>query len=213
APLQAVVLYAGAPMANASISVADLPPPAGLGTSCAGGVSLGAGEGAAVICTGASITGRYVSVSAPGRVSLCRVQVLPLAGNAALGKRVSSSQGSGGNPGALVDGDAQNGACTTVVSNAGLVAWLTVDLGYSAAVSTVVLANGDSTFVADLSVRLGDLPVVVGTENPVCAAAVSALPRTRVPIECVATGRYLTFYRALRQASDMYLCQAFVYLS
>ncbi len=41
------------------------------------------------------LQGRYVSISAQSRVSLCVVEVYPLVGNAALGKQTTASAGTG----------------------------------------------------------------------------------------------------------------------
>jgi hypothetical protein len=61
--------------------------------------------------------------------------------------------------------------------------------------------------------RLGNKPVVLGSENPVCSQAQTLGSRKISPIQCLGSGRYLTLYRKLDQASDMYICQVLVYLS
>lgn len=77
-------------------------------------------------------------------------------GNAALGKPTSASAGTGDatQSSQVVNGNMANTACATVVSGTDLSAWITVDLGYEAAVETVVVQNGFSDFLNnDLYIR------------------------------------------------------------
>ena len=111
-----------------------------------------------------------------------------------------------------------NTVCATVVSGADLAAWITIDLGYEAAVETVVVQNGFSRFQNDLYVRLGNAPTPTGAENEVCSQPQTLPERGTLPIQCTrnnapATGRYLTIYRQGEQASDMYICQVRVFLA
>jgi hypothetical protein len=88
-------------------------------------------------------------------VALCAVEVFPAVGNAALGKPTSASAGTGDSTQSsqVVNGNVANTACATVVSGADLGAWISVDLGYEAAVEAVVVQNGYSSFANDLYVR------------------------------------------------------------
>ncbi len=67
--------------------------------------------------------------------------------------------------------------------------------------------------------RLGNTPVVVGNENPVCSQGQTLASRNTLPIQCTgpgggpALGRFLTLYRKINQASDMYICQVLAFLS
>ncbi len=103
-----------------------------------------------------AMQGRYVSISAATRVSLCVVEVYPLVSNAALGKRTTASGPStDAAQGQVVNGRIDNQQCAQVMSGANLAAWITIDLGYEAAVETVVVVNGLSKFTNDLYIRCG----------------------------------------------------------
>lgn len=105
--------------------------------------------------------GRYVSISAATRVSLCVVEVYPLVSNAALGKRTTASGPStDAAQSQVVNGRIDNQQCAQVMSGTNLAAWITIDLGYEAAVETVVVVNGLSKFTNDLYIRCG---VVLGS--------------------------------------------------
>lgn len=104
-----------------------------------------------------SLQGRYVSITAQSRVSLCVVEVYPLVANAALGKPTTASSGGAdsGQAAQVVNGNLANTVCATVVSGSDLAAWITIDLGYQASVETVVVQNGFSRFDNDLFIRRG----------------------------------------------------------
>lgn len=91
--------------------------------------------------------GRYISISAQSRVSLCQVEVYPESGNAALGKPTTSSGADDDSTQAaqVVNGNMNNIMCAQV-STADPSAWITIDLGYEARVDTVVVQNGYSNF-------------------------------------------------------------------
>lgn len=101
--------------------------------------------------------GRYLSISATSKVSLCVVEVYPLVSNAALGKDTTASGGlsDSGQVAQVVNGNMANTVCATVVSGSNLAAWITIDLGYEASVETVVVQNGFSKFDNDLYIRCG----------------------------------------------------------
>ena len=46
--------------------------------------------------------------------------------------------------------------------------------------------------------RVGNTTVVNGDENPVCSQTQSLQPQQTLPVQCQATGRYLTAYRKLK---------------
>ena len=148
--VQAVLIYAGSTaMAGVTVRVGDSPLPTGARV-CTTDKALPANSGSIFACEPSAPRGRYVFVSARGQVSLCKVEVYPLLADAALGKAVNGSS-SGGSAGNVVNGDLKS--CSTVVSNSDLAAWITIDLGYTGAVETVVISNGDSTFNNDLFIR------------------------------------------------------------
>ena len=101
------------------------------------------------------LQGRYVSISAQSKVSLCLVEVYPLITNAAVGKPTSASSGgdaSDQTAQVVTNGDVNRRTCATVVSGSNLAAWITIDLGYEAPVETVVVYNGNSDFKNDLKI-------------------------------------------------------------
>ena len=114
-----------------------------------------------------------MSISAATRVSLCVVEVYPLVSNAALGKRTTASgPSSDAAQSQVVNGRIDNQQCAQVMSGTNLAAWITIDLGYEAAVETVVVVNGLSKFTNDLYIRWGWRP---GNAAPQEAGAAGGL--------------------------------------
>ncbi|KAL4452237.1 hypothetical protein ABPG75_007899 [Micractinium tetrahymenae] len=218
--VEAVLIRAGpVQLSGVTIRVSETPDVTS-GVLCKSNVTFDPNMGKIIVCERPNL-GRYVSISSQSKLSLCVVEVYPLAANAALGKPTTASAGDADSTSAaqVVNGNMANTMCAQVVSGTNLAAWITIDLGYEAEVETVVVQNGFSDFKNDLEVRLGNTPVVNGDENEPCASSQTLEPRVTLPIQCVrgggvsATGRFLTLYRMRDQASDMYVCQVLVFLA
>ena len=140
--IEGLIVTSGLPMSDLQISIGDQDSPVS-NTPCSQGQQIAANTAVAQVCQG---HGRYVSLTrASGNtVSLCRVEVFAAAADAASGKNVTVSGGA--NATAATDGDPTTCAAA-VPAQSGAGAWVTVDLGYAAAVATVGISLGAADLV------------------------------------------------------------------
>jgi serine/threonine protein kinase len=216
--VQTISLYSGAELKGVTITVGDSTNPTDNATCWAVDI-LNTGEGVIVPCSnGSGLQGKYVSIiTANSRLSLCKVQVWPLAANAALGKYAEGSASEGAPAGLAVDGITNT--CTQLPATGGddlLESWMSIDLGYTANVDTIVIKKGSTSQppiegANGVVIRLGASPL--GSEEDSCNVGVSILQDYQpVQLTCKQPGRYLTIYRKTTVPSTLSICEVFVYL-
>lgn len=173
---------------------------------CSVGVQIEANATSAQVCNG---KGRYLTLSrlSGGAISLCGVEVFPVAANAATSKPATASGGTG----AYLATDGADSGCSAVSSaNAATGAWITVDLGYRGQFAAVGVDLGQAD-LTELNLRVGNETVVNGTENPLCLATVANLPGySKTLFGCEASGRYLTAQAPAASSMDVCLLSAFL---
>lgn len=181
-----LVLASNTAMTGLKILVGDNKTPLG-NQECAVGIENAANVTFSQICPG---MGQYITITrvSGAAISLCGVEVFPVAANAAISKQITTSSGGGLS---AVDGLTSSCAAATTGGPGGS-AWLTVDLGYSSQLAAVGLDLGSSDLTT-LSLRVGDIQPASGNENEACQPAISNLPGySKTLFTCSLTGRYVT---------------------
>lgn len=87
-------------------------------------------------------------------------------------------------------------------------AWVTVDLGYRGQFAAIGVDLGAAD-LTQLNLRVGNMSVVAGVENPLCIPVIANLPGySKTLFGCTAVGRYLTLQAPAARALDLCLVSA-----
>lgn len=216
--VQTISLYSGAELKGVTITVGDSMNPTDNPT-CWAVDTLNTGEGVIVPCSnGSGLKGKYISIIASNsQLSLCKVQVWPLAANAALGKYAEGSASEGAPVGLAVDGITNTCAQLPATGDGSVLeSWMSIDLGYTANVDTIVIKKGSASQppiegANSIVIRLGATPL--GSIEDNCNVSVSILQDYQpVQLTCKQPGRYLTIYRKTAVPSTLSICEVFAYL-